>query len=116
MKSSIRVSNRSRSITFKGDAARKAFEAMTGTTLPANTNAAPGPEMQVISHKLCSLQVCVPESTTDATVETFANQARPTGIESKWKIRSQGDPALAGCDERVKCTGRAGCVHVMLDC
>lgn len=87
-----------------------------GTKLPANTNAALGPEMQVISHKLCSLQVCVPESTTDATVETFANQARPTGIESRWKIRRQGDPALAGTDERVKCTGRAGCVHIMLDC
>lgn len=65
---------------------------------------------------LLSIQVCVPTDYTDQQVEEFANTERPTGIESPWRIRRQGDPLLAGADERVKCEERDGHVHLMLDC
>lgn len=65
---------------------------------------------------LVSMQVCVPKDWTDEQVERFANTENPTGIESKWSIRRQGDPSLSGCDERVQCVERESCCHVMLDC
>lgn len=74
------------------------------------------PSLMVTRFSLVSLQVCVPTQASDPEVEAFANEAHPTGIESKWRIRRQGDPSLSGCDERVPCQQRGGCVHVMLDC
>lgn len=71
---------------------------------------------EVTRHSLLGMQVCVPLDYTDAQVEDFANMNNPTGIESRWTIRRQGDPALSGCDERVQCEQRTGFVHVMLNC
>lgn len=71
---------------------------------------------EVTKRGLLGMQVCVPADYSNEQVEQFANTDNPTGIESKWVIRRQGDPALAGCDERVQCESRAGCVHIMLDC
>jgi hypothetical protein len=73
-------------------------------------------EAQVTHTNLLGMQVCVPKDWTDEQVELFANTVNPTGIESKWQIRRQGDPLLNGCDERVQCDERESCCHVMLDC
>ncbi len=64
------------------------------------------------------MQVCVPKNWTDGQVVDFANSASPSGLDAGWSIRKQGDPALDGTDERVKCEDqrRPGCVHIMLDC
>lgn len=71
---------------------------------------------EVTRSGLLSMQVCVPSSFTDEQVEDFANSANPAGTQHGWQMRRNGDEALAGCDERVPCQQRAGCVHVMLDC
>ena len=47
--------------------------------------------------------------------QEFAEQENPCGTTHGWHIRKQGDPALAGCDERVACHEREGHVHLMLD-
>lgn len=60
------------------------------------------------------MQVCVPADWTDEQVKQFADNANPCGAERGWHIRRQGDPALAGKDERVKCTESSN-VHIMLD-
>lgn len=70
----------------------------------------------VTSLRLASMQVCVPSQFTDAEVEAFANGQHPTGIESKWQIRREGDPALKGDPERVQCAALDDHVHIMLDC
>ena len=62
-----------------------------------------------------SCQVCVPDDWTDAQAIEFAEEKYPCGTEHGWAIRRQGDKALAGCDERVKCVGIDGHVHIMLD-
>lgn len=62
------------------------------------------------------MQVCVPADYTDEQAETFANAENPSGTSHGWKMRKQGDEALAGKDERVRCSMRGGCVHIMLDC
>jgi hypothetical protein len=75
------------------------------------------PEPEVVRTTLLSMQVCVPEAMSNDDAEAFANSANPTGSPTLlWRMRHQGDEALAGCDERVKCEKRAGCVHIMLDC
>lgn len=61
------------------------------------------------------MQVCVPADWTDEQVKSFADRANLCGTEHGWAIRKQGDPALAGCDERVKCHDRENHVHIMLD-
>jgi hypothetical protein len=66
--------------------------------------------------RLASMQVCVPKDFTDEQVVSFANQTNPTGLDHGWGIRRQGDEALDGADERVQCSGRSGCVHIVLDC
>ena len=71
---------------------------------------------EVTRRGLLGMQVCVPSDYSDQQVEDFANVENPTGIDSRWTIRRQGDEALAGCDERVLCESRPGCVHLMLDC
>lgn len=66
---------------------------------------------------LLSMQVCVPARYTDDEAEAFANSANPTGSDTlRWTMRHNGDESLAGCDERVKCEQRCGCVHIMFDC
>lgn len=71
---------------------------------------------EITRRGLLDMQVCVPARFTDEQVEQFANDNNPTGIESQWSIRREGDPHLAGAAERVPCEQRAGCVHIMLDC
>lgn len=71
---------------------------------------------QIVRHGLLDLQVCVPEDYTDEQAETYANDARPTGIESKWRMRSADDPAQNGAPIRVKCQQDPGHVHIMLSC
>lgn len=62
------------------------------------------------------MQVCVPGDWTDDQIEQFANHENICGTANGWKIRKQGDAALVGKDERVKCQGgAAGNVHIMLD-
>ena len=71
---------------------------------------------EVTRFGILDMQVCVPEQFTDEQVIAFANEANPTGVSNGWVIRRQGDKFLSGCDERVPCQDRAGCVHIMLDC
>jgi hypothetical protein len=70
---------------------------------------------QVTRRALLSMQVCVPAEFTDEQARVFAERECPCGTTHGWQIRKQGDPALSGCDERVKCEERAGYVHIMLD-
>ena len=72
-----------------------------------------GPE--VTRRGALDCQVCVPAAYSDAQVLSFANMANCCGTENGWAIRRQGDRKLAGKDERVKCAGRDGFVHIMLD-
>jgi hypothetical protein len=62
------------------------------------------------------MQVCVPKDWTNEQVKAFADAENPSGLDSGWKIRREGDEALAGCAERVPCQQRCDCVHIMLDC
>jgi hypothetical protein len=62
-----------------------------------------------------SMQVCVDARWTDEQVKEFADRENVCGTEYGWQIRKQGDPALAGANERMPCAQRGGCVHIMLD-
>lgn len=62
------------------------------------------------------MQICIPESYTDEQAETFANSESPAGTENGWVMKHAGNESLNGDAERVKCQGRAGCVHIMLEC
>lgn len=73
-------------------------------------------EMQVTRSGFLSMQVCVPAETSDEEAEAFANKANPAGTTNGWKMRHDGDEALAGAKARVPCEERTGCVHIMLDC
>lgn len=70
---------------------------------------------EVTRRGLLDMQVCVPEHFTNGDVRDFAERAYPCGTENGWQIREDGDAALAGAPERVKCQDRAGHVHIMLD-
>lgn len=70
---------------------------------------------EVTKHGVLDMQVCVPEDWTDDQVLQFAESEFPCGTTNGWFIRRQGDKLLSGSDERVKCSGREGCVHIMLD-
>jgi hypothetical protein len=61
------------------------------------------------------MQVCIPREWTDQQVKEFADRENLCGTRNGWHIRKQGDKALAGADERVRCSGRIDFVHVMLD-
>lgn len=66
---------------------------------------------EIVRWSFASMQVCVPEDYDDETITEFANRNHPTGITSKWSIRTDGpDPV------RVTCATRRGCVHVVLEC
>jgi hypothetical protein len=61
------------------------------------------------------MQVCIPAEWTDEQVKQFADDANLCGTEGGWMIRKEGDKALAGDPERVRCQSREGFVHLMLD-
>lgn len=73
------------------------------------------PEPKVIQCRPLDTQVCVPAEWSDEQVKAFADSENPCGTECGWRIRRQGDPALAGDPERVQCQSLAGFVHIMLD-
>jgi hypothetical protein len=66
-------------------------------------------EPMITRWSLCSLQVCVPKSFTDAEAEEFANRENPTGIESPWLVTDR-------MDQRVQCEERPDCCHIVMDC
>lgn len=70
----------------------------------------------VTRNTLLSCQVCVPRDWTDKQASDFVNGSNPAGTSNGWLMRRNGDEALAGADERVRCEGRAGFVHIMFDC
>lgn len=73
-------------------------------------------EKAVVLRKcLLSCQACVPSDWDDRRVTDFVNTENPCGTELGWAMRKQGDPNLAGCDERVNCRDREGFVHIMFD-
>lgn len=65
---------------------------------------------------LCHMQVCVPETWTNAQIERYANGERPTGIESRWKVTRVANKAGTLDPERVPCESRKGFIHVVLKC
>lgn len=70
---------------------------------------------QVTKRSMFSMQVCVPDDFTDDQALEFAHGENPCGTAHGWSMRKQGDEALAGADERVKCLQRSGFVHIMFD-
>ena len=60
-------------------------------------------------------QVCVPKEFTDEQTVAFLQSEYPCGTENGWHVRKQGDPGLAGCNERVPCALHTDFVHIMLD-
>jgi hypothetical protein len=62
-----------------------------------------------------SMQVCVPIGWKDEDVIAFVERENPCGTENGWQIRREGDEALAGCAERVRCAKDDRNVHIMLD-
>jgi hypothetical protein len=73
------------------------------------------PKPEVTKRGLLSMQVCIPEDWSDQQAIEFAEREFPCGTSNGWFVRKQGDDKLSGCDERVKCSEREGCVHIMLD-
>lgn len=71
---------------------------------------------EITKQGVCSMQVCVPKDWSDDQVTEFANTENPTGIDSQWQIRREGDELLAGQSERVVCSQDSDKVHIMLDC
>ena len=65
---------------------------------------------------LCNIQVCVPKNYTDQQATDFANQSHPTGINSQWVIRKEGNPDLQDDPERQQCSKHSDFVHIMFDC
>jgi hypothetical protein len=70
---------------------------------------------EVTQRGALDMQVCVPDDWTDEQARDFASRQNPCGTHNGWQIRRDGDPMLAGAPERVKCEGRDGHVHIMLD-
>ncbi len=71
---------------------------------------------QITQRGAFSCQVCIPAQWTDEQAKQFADRENLCGTANGWFVRKQGDPALAGRDERVPCEARGPeFVHVMLD-
>lgn len=70
---------------------------------------------EVTRFGVLDMQVCVPEDFTDEQAIAFAEKEYECGTINGWFIRRTGDPLLLGKNERVKCKGREGFVHIMLD-
>lgn len=64
---------------------------------------------------LTALVVCVPEDMSDEEIERFANTDWPTGISSKWKIRTERMPD-GSLPRGVGCSEIKGNDHVVLNC
>ena len=62
------------------------------------------------------MQVCVPESWSNDEVEEWATKENPAGTERGWRMKRTGEESLRGANERVKCEGRDGFVHIMFAC
>jgi hypothetical protein len=58
----------------------------------------------------------VPKTWTDEQATDFANQTYPTGIQSQWVIRKEGNPDLQDDPERQQCEMYPEHYHIMLDC
>jgi hypothetical protein len=71
---------------------------------------------EVIIQGVFSIQVCVPKTDTDEQVMDFANRVNPTGINSGWTIRREGDPVSQGDPERQQCSQYEENCHIVLDC
>ena len=70
----------------------------------------------VTKNGVFDMQVCVPEGWSDDEVDSWANKENPSGTEGGWHMKHTGDESLSGCDERVKCEGRTGFIHIMFQC
>lgn len=70
---------------------------------------------EVTRRSFLSMQVCVPKDWTDEQVREYSESEYPCGTSNGWFIRREGDKALAGDSERMKCQDRGGHVHIMLD-
>ena len=74
--------------------------------------------METIEHEkpvvtkvgILNLQVCVPENWNDEQVREFANQENLCGTTNGWVVSQRPEVAA------VKCEGREGFKHVILDC
>ena len=73
-------------------------------------------DMVILKCTILSMQVCVPEDSTDEAVVDFANANNPSGTRSGWHIRRAGDELLQSSPERIPCDRDEGQVHIMLDC
>ena len=71
-------------------------------------------KQEVSRYGAIDMQVCVPDTFTDADAIEFAETYNPSGT-SGWSIRREGSKWLSGHPERIACSDRAGCVHIMLD-
>lgn len=72
-------------------------------------------QAQVTKRGAMDMQVCVPADWSDEQVKEFADRENLCGTEHGWQIRRAGDPALAGCAERVQCQDDPNFAHIMLD-
>ena len=64
---------------------------------------------------LLDCQVCVSKDWTDKQVLEYAENENPCGTAHGWQIRRNGDEALEGAQERVRCEADSKNVHIMLD-
>jgi hypothetical protein len=60
-------------------------------------------------------QVCVPKDYTDEQAKEFLESQAPCGTSNGWRMRKQGDANLIGAPERMPCSERPDCVHLMFD-
>ncbi len=72
--------------------------------------------VEITSNGLLSCQCCALASMKDAEIERIVNEINPTSISSGWRMRVNGDPALAGAPYRVPCAYNPSRVHIMFDC
>lgn len=88
MKSSISISRGGRSITFKGAAARHAFEGMTGTNLPASHRQAVGRAARYHMHVVgdCVLLSDYAESSTPISDYAAIAVAHTTSLHGNRRI------------------------------
>ena len=69
---------------------------------------------RVLRHGALTLAVCVPATFSDDEAQAFANEAVLCGTENGWQVCREGDSALAGCPERVRCDRHPENVHILM--
>ncbi len=72
-------------------------------------------EAEITHYGIFDMQLCVPMGWADEQVLNFAAEKNPSGTETGWQIRREGDPALDGDPERIPCDDRSGFIHLMVD-